>query len=174
MKRTTMSLDVADLFCGAGGFDAGLKLALLQLARERARLRFKPRLRAINHWDTAIASHAVNHPEAERVCADIYGVAPRDVIPDGTLDLLLASPTCTYYSRARGGKPISWDQRRGRMTPTQVLRWCRELEVKVLIVENVPEFEGRRSWGSCGRTDARTPRSERPTCTCAWPIGSTA
>lgn len=155
----TETLKVADLFCGAGGFDMGAKLALADLGIESDLL-------AVNHWQTAIDTHALNHPDARRVCVDVYKIAPLDAIPGGRLDLLMASPTCVYYSRARGGAPVSWDQRWGRMTPSQVLRWVTDLDVRVLLVENVPEF---REWGPvCKRTtqcaehgwDGPTPKRE--------------
>ena len=72
-----------------------------------------------------------------------------EVVPEGKLDLLMASPTCTYHSRARGGKPIS-DQ--GRMDPWAIVHWCTELRVRRLLVENVPEFV---DWGPL---DLRTGR----------------
>lgn len=102
------------------------------------------RLVAVNHWDVAIETHSRNHPRAEHYCSNLYRLAPRDAIPRGSLDLLMASPTCTYHSRARGGRPISRQQRYGRMTPTQVVRWADELKPRALLVENVPEFV---QWG---------------------------
>jgi DNA (cytosine-5)-methyltransferase 1 len=126
---------IADLFCGAGGSSTGARRAL-------AARRMRMRLVAVNHWQTAVDTHTKNHPEAEHFCVDVYKTAPREAVPGGRLDLLMASPTCTYHSRARGGKPISRDQKYGRMTPTQVLRWLRELDVTSLLIENVPEFVG--------------------------------
>lgn len=136
---------VADLFCGAGGTSSGARRAL------GARMD----LVAVNHWATAIETHARNHPKARHLCSNVYQLAPRDAVPAGRLDLLMASPTCTFHSRARGGRPISRDQRYGRMTPTQVLRWVSELDVRCLLVENVPEFV---EWGPVHET---TPASQR-------------
>lgn len=128
---------VADLFCGAGGTSSGAKRAMEARGRSLS-------LTAVNHWDVAIETHARNHPEAEHHCSNLYRLAPRAAVPRGRLDLLMASPTCTYHSRARGGRPISRQQRYGRMTPTQVVRWADELRAKTLLVENVPEF---MDWG---------------------------
>lgn len=127
----------ADLFCGMGGSSSGARRALT--ARGRAL-----RLVAVNHWDVAIEAHERVHPYADHRCSNVYRLAPRDAVPTGQLDLLMASPTCTYYSRARGGRPISRQQRYGRMTPTQVVRWVNELRPRLLMVENVPEFV---EWG---------------------------
>lgn len=136
-RARVRELLIGDMFCGAGGSSLGARRAL-----ERRGLRM--RLACINHCQVAIETHKRNHPDAEHFCADVYRTPPRRAVPGGRLDLLMASPTCTYFSRARGGKPISRDQRWGRMTPTQVLRWITELDVRVLLVENVPEFV---DWG---------------------------
>lgn len=132
---------VADLFCGAGGSSTGARRALGALG-----LRID--LVAVNHWTVAVETHSRNHPEARHLCVDVYRTTPREAVPGGRLDLLMASPTCTFYSRARGGKPISREQRFGRMTPTQVLRWLTDLDVTTLLVENVPEFV---DWGPVHR-----------------------
>lgn len=132
-----MPIRVVDMFCGAGGSSAGFHLAAKSCGVELE-------LTAVNHWPVAIATHTLNHPDARHFCSNVYRLAPREAVPVGELDLLMASPTCTFHSRARGGKPISRQQRYGRMTPTQVLRWAAELRPRCLIVENVPEFV---DWG---------------------------
>lgn len=157
---------VADLFCGAGGSSTGARRAL-----EARGLTM--RLVAVNHWPIAVETHQRNHPDAQHYCVDVYKTRPRDAIPGGRLDLLMASPTCTFHSRARGGKPISRDQKRGRMTPTQVVRWCTELDVRVLLVENVPEFV---EWGPVHGEHAPTlPRCLAAGCRerrpCRWRKG---
>jgi len=133
---------VADLFCGAGGSTLGAKRALQKLG-------YQPLFTCINHWNIAIETHSQNHPEARHYLSDVNAVKPAEVVPEGKLDLLMASPTCTYHSRARGGKPIN-DQ--GRMDPWAIVHWCTELRVKRLLVENVPEFV---EWGPL---DLRTGR----------------
>jgi DNA (cytosine-5)-methyltransferase 1 len=134
---------VADLFCGAGGSSTGAKRALQHLGLQMELL-------CVNHWPTAIDTHTKNHPDARHYCQDVSTVRPHLVIPEGRLDLLMASPTCTYHSRARGGKPISDQQ---RMDPWHVIAWLTELRVKRLIIENVPEFV---RWGPCN------PRTGKP------------
>lgn len=138
-------LNIFDAFCGAGGSSEGLRLALGELG-----MRYT--LGALNHWDVAIATHEANHPDAAHFKRDIYKTPLRDLVPSGRLDLLIASPTCVYFSRSRGGKPISWDQRWGRMTPTQVVRFVKEIDVRRILIENVPEFE---DWGPVHRGEKR-------------------
>lgn len=126
-----------DLFCGAGGTSTGLFQAATAAGK-------RLRLTAINHWPTAIETHHANHEFAEHLCESLDGVDPRKVVPEGKLDILLASPECTHHSVARGGKPIN-DQ--SRATAWHVVRWADALRPKNLVVENVPEFEG---WGPIG------------------------
>ena len=59
----------------------------------------------------------------------------------GHVSLLWASPACTHFSVARGGKPM---EEQSRVTPFTVLDWLDKLTVDRVIIENVPEFQ---SWG---------------------------
>lgn len=131
MKRKML---VADLLCGAGGSSTGAQRALKELGLEME-------LVCLNHWPTAIETHQRNHPEARHYVQDISTVRPHLVVPEGYLDLLMASPTCTHHSVARGGKPTSDQQ---RSDPWHIITWLTELRVKRIIIENVWEFCG---WG---------------------------
>lgn len=128
------TITVADLFCGAGGLSTGLRQAGEQLG-------LVTNLLAVNHWETAIATHAANHPEAKHLCTGIENVEPRKAVPGGKLDLLIAAPSCTHHSRARGGKPIN-DQM--RVSAWRIVEWCAELHVKHVLIENVEEM---LTWG---------------------------
>jgi DNA (cytosine-5)-methyltransferase 1 len=97
----------------------------------------KMELVCVNHWGVAIETHKKNHPEARHYVQDISTVRPHLMVPEGYLDLLMASPTCTHHSVARGGKPTSDQQ---RSDPWHIITWLTELRVKRLIIENVWEF----------------------------------
>ena len=125
---------VADLFCGAGGSSTGAQRAIEEVGATME-------LVAVNHWNTAIATHAANHPTARHLVEDVSIVDPESVVPGGRLDILMASPECKFYSRARGGKPIH-DQ--GRMNPWAVHNWITKIDVRCVVIENVPEFA---DWG---------------------------
>lgn len=125
---------VADLLCGAGGSSTGCSRAMAELG-------LKMELVCVNHWGVAIETHKLNHPEARHYVQDISTVRPHLIVPEGYLDLLMASPTCTHHSVARGGKPTSDQQ---RSDPWHIVTWLTELRVKRLIIENVWEFCG---WG---------------------------
>ncbi|MDJ1632272.1 DNA cytosine methyltransferase [Rhizobium rhizogenes] len=127
-------IKVADLLCGAGGSSEGAKRALDEMGLEMD-------LVCVNHWPTAINTHERNFPEARHYIQDISTVRPHILVPEGYLDLLMASPTCTHHSNARGGKPTSDQQ---RSDPWHIVTWLTELRVKRIIIENVWEYIG---WG---------------------------
>lgn len=129
-----ITLQCADLFCGAGGTSEGLYQAVSQRGH-------RMNLVAVNHWAKAIATHTKNHPEARHFCADLGGLDPRVAVPGGYLDLLVASPSCTHHSNAKGGTPVS-DQ--SRASAFNVAHWASVLDVRHILIENVPEF---MKWG---------------------------
>ncbi len=134
MKTNTKTVTVVDMFCGAGGMTEGHKQACRELG-------FKPKVIAINHWDRAIETHSLNHPEARHFCQSAQSLDPWEVVPGGKLDLLLAGPECIHFSRARGGKPKS-DQ--SRASAWHIVRWAEALNIRAVLIENVTEF---LSWG---------------------------
>ena len=125
---------IADLFCGAGGSSTGAAKAIADIGGQME-------LAAVNHWPVAVETHQRNHPSARHYVQDLDRADPEAIVPEGKLDLLMASPECRFYSRARGGKPVH-DQ--GRMNPWIVHRWMTSLDVQRVLVENVPEFT---DWG---------------------------
>lgn len=150
----TRVLNIADLFCGAGGTSTG--------AVDAARaLGYTPRLTAVNHWPRAVETHSLNHPDARHLCASLDSLNPRDLFSEGELDLLWASPECTHHSRARGGKPMR-DQ--SRATAWCVVRWAEALRPGTVIVENVPEFQ---EWGPLG-SDGKPLQSRKGATFEAW------
>ncbi len=133
MKRKV--LKIADLFCGAGGFSEGGEQAAESLD-------FEPQITAINHWPVACATFKLNHKkQRDPLCTGVESVNPRDYYKEGELDVLLASPECTHHSQALGGKPMN-DQ--SRSTAWCVVKWVEATCPKLVVVENVPEFQ---SWG---------------------------
>lgn len=135
-------IQAVDLYCGSGGSSTGL----IQAVKAKG---YRVKLLAINHWKVAIATHSANHPDVEHLCTGVDQVDPRQLQRDGvlpkTIDILWASPECTFHSRARGGKPID-DQKRA--TAWCVLRWVEALMPSTVYVENVPDFE---NWGPLKR-----------------------
>jgi DNA (cytosine-5)-methyltransferase 1 len=146
---------VADLLCGAGGSSTGAQRALKDMGLEME-------LVCLNHWPTAIDTHQRNHPEARHYVQDIATVRPHLIVPEGYLDLLMASPTCTHHSVARGGKPTSDQQ---RSDPWHIITWLTELRVKRIIIENVWEFIG---WGPVDHRTGKPVKSRKGEYFHAW------
>lgn len=149
---------IADLLCGAGGSSTGAIRALLELGWTMEEII----LVCVNHWQTAIDTHQRNHREARHYVQDIATVRPHLIVPEGFLDLLMASPTCTYHSIARGGKPTSDQQ---RSDPWHIITWLTELRVKRIIIENVWEFIG---WGPVDPRTGRPIKSRKGEYFHAW------
>ncbi|MGL3208713.1 DNA cytosine methyltransferase [Bradyrhizobium sp. BR 1433] len=134
---------VVDLFCGSGGSSEGAEEAFDRLGLDMD-------LRCVNHWPVAIETHWQNHPSAIHYCQDVATVRPQKVVPEGYVDLLMASPSCTHHSPARGGRPTS-DQLRS--DPWHIIPWLTELQVSRMIVENVWAYV---NWGPVD------PETQRP------------
>jgi DNA (cytosine-5)-methyltransferase 1 len=121
---------IGDLFAGGGGTSAGLAAAF-----ER-----EPDF-AINHDPVAIAVHAANHPKTTHYQTDIWSTKPKDVTKGKHVAFLWASPDCTHFSVAKGGKPRKQNI---RSLAYVVVEWARDVRPDVIMVENVQEFLG---WG---------------------------
>jgi len=133
-----VTLKVADLFCGAGGTTTGAMQAIHALGRD---VEFV----AVNHWPVAIKTHEANHPNVRHYCKDLDTANPCEIVPEGYLDLLLASPECRFHSPAQGGRPLD---EQNRASAYHVLRWAERLYIRRIVVENVPRF---LKWGPLDR-----------------------
>ncbi len=130
-------LPMIDLFSGAGGTSTGALMAF-------TRLGLKAQLCAVNHWDTAIASHELNHGDAIHFCTGVDRIDIRDVLAESDstgLFALWASPSCVNFSAARGGVPLNVQDRSGAWCVVQHLRRHRAVH---LLLENVKQF---LDWG---------------------------
>lgn len=142
------------MFCGAGG----ISTAVLQAAR---RLGVEVQLTAVNHWDTAVNSHSLNHPGVFHILEPVENLWPRRVIPAGYLDVLCASCECTFHSIARGGGACN---EQSRAQPWQIQRWATDLEIPNILMENVSEWQ---DWGplhpcTCGASARAAHLSKHP------------
>ncbi len=155
MSSQNRKILVADLLCGAGGSSTGCARALRELGLDME-------LVCVNHWPVAIDTHQRNHPEARHYVQDIASVRPHIIVPEGYLDLLMASPTCTHHSVARGGKPTSDQQ---RSDPWHIITWLTELRVRRIIIENVWEFTG---WGPVDPNTGKPIKSRKGEYFNAW------
>jgi DNA (cytosine-5)-methyltransferase 1 len=125
---------IVDLFAGGGGASTGMEMAFGR----------SPDI-AVNHDPEAIAMHRANHPDTLHLCANVLKVLPLDATKGQPVDWLHASPDCTHFSKAKGGKPraqfirdLAW----------VVVRWAEDTRPTVISLENVEEFQ---TWGPLDR-----------------------
>lgn len=137
MKRDdfTLSLDlghelIVDNFAGGGGASTALALAL---GRE-------PDI-AINHNGEALCMHAANHPTTKHYREDVFLIHPGFVTKQQPIGVAWFSPTCTHFSKAKGGNLLS-QKMRGLAWVT--LKWAVMQMPRIMFLENVEEFQG---WG---------------------------
>ncbi len=125
---------IVDAFCGGGGASEGIRRATGR----------SPDI-AINHDEDAIVMHEANHPETHHLRESIWSVNPSKVTKGAAVGLLWASPDCTHFSRAKGGKPVN---RRRRSLANVVVKWAKLTSPRFIRLENVPEFQ---TWGPLGK-----------------------
>ena len=139
MKRNNaqtsfLSEIIVDSFAGGGGASTGIELATGRVVDV-----------AINHDSDAILMHRTNHPHTEHYQASVWDVDPCEVCRGRPVGLLWASPDCKHFSKAKGGKPVD---KRIRGLAWIVLRWAGRVRPRVIILENVEEFQ---TWGPVRR-----------------------
>ncbi|MGN7274995.1 DNA cytosine methyltransferase [Bacillus subtilis] len=128
---------IVDNFAGGGGASTGIELAT-GLSVDIA----------INHDPEAIAMHQVNHPDTEHYCESVWDVDPREVSKGRPIGLAWFSPDCKHFSKAKGGKPV---EKSIRGLAWVAVRWAATVAPRVIILENVEEFQ---TWGPL-TTDGR-------------------
>lgn len=121
---------IIDSFAGGGGASLGITWALGR----------GPDV-AINHKAKAIEMHRANHPETVHLTEDVFKTDPRKATKGKPVGLLWASPDCTHHSRAKGGKPV---KKTIRGLAWVVIKWAGTVKPRVIVLENVREFE---QWG---------------------------
>lgn len=129
-----------DLFCGGGGFSSGF----LRYLKKKAIAYI---WQALNHSPTAIATHKANFPEVKHLPYDIYEADPLELVPGGFLDILIASPSCTHHSNAKGGGVCD---EQSRCQSNKIIDWAKIIDISAIVLENVKEF---MSWGPLLKRD---------------------
>lgn len=133
MSKAQISLweeKIVDSFAGGGGASTGIELATGRVVDI-----------AINHDPDAILMHKTNHPHTTHYQASVWDVDPLEVTHGSPVGLLWASPDCKHFSKAKGGKPV---EKKIRGLAWIVLRWAGTVRPRVIILENVEEFQ---TWG---------------------------
>jgi DNA (cytosine-5)-methyltransferase 1 len=121
---------IVDNFAGGGGASTGIEAAL-----------GRPIDIAINHDPEALAMHAINHPATLHLCESVWRVDIKKVVDRRKVGLAWFSPDCKHFSKAKGGKPV---EKRIRGLAWVALRWAGLVKPRVIMLENVEEFQ---TWG---------------------------
>lgn len=125
---------IVDNFAGGGGASTGIELAAGRVVDI-----------AINHDPDAILMHQTNHPYTRHYQASVWDIDPVEVCAGQPVGLAWFSPDCKHFSKAKGGKPVD---KRIRGLAWIALRWAGTVRPRVIILENVEEFQ---DWGPCRR-----------------------
>lgn len=121
---------IVDNFAGGGGASTGIELA----TGRRVAI-------AINHDPDAIRMHRTNHPYTEHLQASVWDVDPVAECRGRPVGLAWFSPDCKHFSKAKGAAPVD---RKIRGLAWITLRWAAKVRPRVIILENVEEFQ---TWG---------------------------
>lgn len=121
---------IVDNFAGGGGASTGIELAA-----------GRPVAIAINHDPAAILLHKTNHPFTEHLQASVWDVDPVKVCRGRPVGLAWFSPDCKHFSKAKGKALLD---RNIRGLAWIVLRWAAKVRPRVIMLENVEEFQ---TWG---------------------------
>lgn len=106
---------------------------------------------AINHDPEAIAMHKANHPKTTHYVEDVFTVKPLEVTKGQPVGLAWFSPDCKHFSKAKGGKPV---EKKIRGLAWVVLKWARLVAPRVIMLENVEEFQ---DWGPLDKDNKPCP-----------------
>lgn len=121
---------IVDNFAGGGGASTGIELAA-----------GRPVAIAINHDPDAILLHKTNHPYTTHIQASVWDVDPVEVCKGRPVGLAWFSPDCKHFSKAKGAALVD---KKIRGLAWIVLRWAGTVRPRVIMLENVEEFQ---SWG---------------------------
>lgn len=125
---------IVDNFAGGGGASLGIEMATGRIVDI-----------AINHDEAAIRMHRTNHPYTLHLQASVWDVDPEEVCAGRSVGLAWFSPDCKHFSKAKGGKP---KDKKIRGLAWIALRWAGTVRPRVIILENVEEFQ---EWGPLNR-----------------------
>ncbi len=128
-----LSMDVVDLFAGAGGFSRGFELEGFRVVV------------AVENFKPVAETYKTNFPETELIVKDVKLVTGREIERMcGDVEVLIGSPPCEPFTSAnvkRFPKPEDrlYVDKRGQLT-LHFIRLVKELKPKVFIMENVPKI----------------------------------
>lgn len=132
---------IVDNFAGGGGASTGIEIGIGRSVDI-----------AINHDPAAIAMHRANHPTTEHYTEDVWKVDPVEACAGRPVALAWFSPDCKHHSKAKGGKPVS---KKIRGLAWVAVKWAKAVRPRVIMLENVEEFQ---DWGRLDANNRPDPR----------------
>ena len=123
-----MTIRAISLFCGAGGFCEGVRLAGWQVVS------------AVESDAQACRTHAANFPEVKLHEGDIGGFLKgrrrSEALPSESIDIVYGGPPCQGFSQI-GPRDLS-DPR--NVLYKEFVRICRKVNARAFVMENVPNM----------------------------------
>jgi hypothetical protein len=156
------------LFAGLGGVCIGVERAYVAGGHADRYIDL-----CVNHWDTAVDVHQVNHPLTQHLRADVWEVDPATVLPGRRIGYLHLSPDCfpagTLIQTSRGFRPIEsiaegdrvlthkgrWRRVTGRMTAvrdTVIVRGQGHYGIEVSAEHPFYARPARKTWQAAPET----------------------
>lgn len=124
------TLNVLDLFCGAGGLSYGFECAGFDI------------LLGIDNDAKALETFELNHKGSKSICGDITQITYEDHIKpllDGKqIDVIIGGPPCQGMSLSG---PRKFDDPRNKLYLSYI-RLVKEIQPKAFVIENVPGLVG--------------------------------
>jgi DNA (cytosine-5)-methyltransferase 1 len=123
-----VTIRAISLFCGAGGFCEGVRLAGWQVVS------------AVESDAQACRTHAANFPEVKLHQGDIGGFLKgrrrSEALPSESIDIVYGGPPCQGFSQI-GPRDLS-DPR--NVLYKEFVRICRKVNARAFVMENVPNM----------------------------------
>lgn len=124
------TLNVLDLFCGAGGLSYGFESAGFNI------------LLGIDNDAKALETFELNHKESKSICGDItqitYEKHIKPLLNGNQIDVIVGGPPCQGMSLSG---PRKFDDPRNKLYLSYI-RLVKEIQPKVFVIENVPGLVG--------------------------------
>lgn len=124
------TLNVLDLFCGAGGLSYGFECAGFNV------------LMGIDNDAKALETFELNHKDSKSICGDItqitYEEHIKPMLGDKQIDVIVGGPPCQGMSLSG---PRKFDDPRNKLYLSYI-RLVKEIQPKAFVIENVPGLVG--------------------------------
>lgn len=125
---------IIDLFSGCGGMSWGLsKFGFHSVA-------------AVDNWDVALETYAINHKQAKIYSGDIRELDPKKILSEigykvGDIDCIVGGPPCQGFSKNVPAKNRFIEDPRNQLFK-EYIRFVEIVRPKVVVMENVAEIYG--------------------------------